>query len=197
MDQHSKSQFRTPPELGIQNHRLLVARQLNSPHADARPDPEDINLLVVHAISLPRGNYGGPFIDDLFMGCLNTSAHPSFETLRDLRVSAHLCLFRNGEIAQYVPFDHRAWHAGASSFDGRDQCNDFAIGLELEGCDDDPFTDIQYTMLGRVGQALLREYPGLTLERIAGHADIAPARKTDPGPRFEWSRALFEIEFPR
>lgn len=197
MDPHSNFQFLTPAELHVRDHRLLAARQLHSPHADMRPDPRDISLLVIHSISLPPGQYGGPFIDDLFMGRLNPSAHPSLETLRDLRVSAHLCLFRNGDIAQYVPFDHRAWHAGVSSFDGRDQCNDFAIGIELEGCDDDPFTDIQYTMLGRVGQALLRAYPGLNLERIVGHADIAPARKTDPGPCFEWPRALFEIQFPR
>ena len=170
---------------------------MNSPHADARPDPEDISLLVIHSISLPRGCYGEPFIDDLFLGRLNTAAHPSFDRLEGLRVSAHLCLFRDGGITQYVPFDHRAWHAGLSSFDGRDQCNNFSIGIELEGCDDDPFTDIQYTLLGRIGHVLLQTYPGLALERIVGHGDIAPARKTDPGPTFEWPRALFEIEFPR
>lgn len=189
--------FRPPTQLEVEEHRLLGVRQLDSPHADARPEPTDISLLVIHAISLPAGRYGGGYIDDLFMGRLDCDAHPDFETLRDVRVSAHACIFRDGSITQYVPFDRRAWHAGISSFEGRSRCNDFAVGVELEGCDDEPFTDPQYTALGRVADVLLRAYPALTFGRIVGHADIAPARKTDPGPHFDWQRALSEIEFPR
>ncbi len=162
-------------------HRLNAVRQRISPHADARPDAEDISLLVVHAIALPPDEFGGPWIDDLFMGRLNCDAHPYFAT----------------RIAQYVPFDRRAWHAGASSFEGRSDCNDFSIGIELEGGDERPFTDAQYAALGRVGDALLRAYPRLSSERIVGHADIAPGRKTDPGPHFDWPRGLAEIAFSR
>ncbi len=190
----------TPPMRMIVDaveHRLNAVRQRTSPHADARPDAEDISLLVVHAIALPPDAFGGPWIDDLFTGRLDCDACPYFATLRGVRVSAHACIFRDGSITQYVSFDRRAWHAGVSSFEGRSDCNDFSIGIELEGGDEWPFTDAQYTALGRVGDALLRAYPRLSNERIVGHADIAPGRKTDPGPHFDWPRGLAEIAFSR
>lgn len=172
----------------LATHRLDTARHRDSPHADARPDEQDISLLVIHAIALPPQTFGGPWIDDLFMGRLDCDAHPWFDGLRGLRVSAHGCIFRDGTITQYVPFNRRAWHAGKSAFEGRETCNDYSIGIELEGCDDEPFTDAQYATLGEATRALLAAYPQLSAERIAGHADIAPGRKTDPGPQFDWSR---------
>jgi AmpD protein len=182
-------------------HRIAALQWLESPHVDERPSPADISLLVIHAISLPPGELGEArnrgYIDDLFLGRLDLAAHPYFETLAGLRVSAHICIFRDGSATQYVPFDRRAWHAGESSFDGRSRCNDFAIGVELEGCDEQPFTDAQYRLLAQIAGALQRCYPAITRERIVGHADIAPARKTDPGPCFDWSRLHFEMEFPR
>lgn len=179
------------------DQRLDGVRQLHSPHADARPAGSAIDLLVIHAISLPPDHFGGPWIDDLFMGRLDCSAHPYFETLRGVRVSAHLCITRDGEVTQYVPFDQRAWHAGDSAFEGRTRCNDFSIGIELEGGDDHPYTDPQYAVLGRVCDALIRAYPDLSTQRIVGHADIAPGRKTDPGPYFDWPRLQLEATFPR
>lgn len=178
-------------------HRLRGARWLPSPHADARPDPRDIALLVVHAISLPPETFGGPWIDDLFLGHLDCEAHPYFSSLRGVRVSSHLLIRRDGSITQYVPFDRRAWHAGQSAFEGRSRCNDFSIGIELEGSDARPFEDAQYTALVRAANALLDAYPTLSRERIVGHADIAPGRKTDPGPHFDWLRFTTELEFPR
>lgn len=176
------------PAIDPQTQRLLAARQLTSVNCDARPDPSDISLLVIHAISLPPDRFGGSWIDDLFLNRLDYAAHPYFETLRELRVSAHCCIFRNGHIKQYVPFHQRAWHAGKSSYDGRERCNDFSIGIELEGCDSKPFTQAQYRRLLSVSRALLATYPGITPARIVGHSDIAPGRKTDPGPHFDWRR---------
>ena len=182
-------------------HRLEVASFLPSPHADARPDPADISLLVVHAISLPPGEVGGAgnreHISDLFLGRLDPRRHPYFEHIKDLRVSAHLCIFRDGSITQYVPFDRRAWHAGESAFDGRTRCNDFSVGVELEGADELAFEDAQYTALARTAVALMRVYPGISAERIVGHSDIAPRRKTDPGPHFDWTRLLYMLDYPR
>jgi AmpD protein len=169
-------------------HRLSGARFLASPNHDERPDPADISLLVVHAISLPPDQFGGPWIDDLFLNRLDPDAHPYFATIHTRRVSAHACIFRDGTITQYVPFDRRAWHAGESVFQGRSRCNDFSIGIELEGCDTKTFTDAQYAALAGVTRALLRSYPAITPARITGHSDIAPARKTDPGPCFDWAR---------
>ncbi|MDI3259950.1 MAG: 1,6-anhydro-N-acetylmuramyl-L-alanine amidase AmpD [Sinobacteraceae bacterium] len=168
--------------------RLAPALWTPSCHADERPDGSDISLLVVHAISLPPCEFGGPWIDDLFLGRLDCAAHPEFEKLRGLRVSAHLCIFRDGRVRQYVAFDRRAWHAGESSYAGRARCNDFSIGVELEGCDQRPFEDVQYATLAGVARALMRAYPGITAQRIAGHSEIAPGRKTDPGPFFDWAR---------
>lgn len=171
----------------IKDHLLVPCRQLASPNCGDRPDREDISLLVIHSISLPPGEYGGPWIDDLFCNRLDCSAHPYFDALKDLRVSSHLLIDRAGQVSQFVPFNLKANHAGVSSFAGRDQCNDFSIGIELEGCDDEAFTAIQYERLAAVTRLLLAAYPGITVDRIAGHADIAPGRKTDPGPSFDWS----------
>ncbi|WP_420427883.1 1,6-anhydro-N-acetylmuramyl-L-alanine amidase AmpD [Algiphilus sp.] len=178
------------------HHRLDAATVVESPHQDARPGGVgDIDTIVVHAISLPPGEYGGGWIDRLFQGDLPASAHPYFASLQGLRVSAHLCIFRDGGLHQYVGFDARAWHAGASDFDGRPRVNDFSIGIELEGCDDDGFTDAQYTALARAIRALMNAYPAITPARLVGHADIAPGRKTDPGPGFEWTRLLAELRY--
>lgn len=175
-------------------HRLRGVEFLPSPNCDARPKPADISLLVVHAISLPPGEFGGPWINRLFANCLDPAAHPYFEGLRQLEVSAHLCLFRDGRLTQYVPFNRRAWHAGKSTFAGRSRCNDFSIGIELEGCDDQPFEPVQYRVLARVARTLMNTYPRITPARIAGHSDIAPGRKTDPGPHFDWLRFTAELE---
>lgn len=177
------------PQLSVDaGHRLAAARQLPSPNHDERPDPADISLLVIHAISLPPDQFGGPWISDLFLNRLDPDAHPYFATIHTRRVSAHLCIFRDGAITQYVPFDRRAWHAGESFYEGRTRCNDFSIGIELEGCDTQPFTDAQYAALTAATRAILARYPRIGPAHITGHSDIAPARKTDPGPCFDWAR---------
>lgn len=172
--------------LKIAAGKLSSAEQKLSPHHDARPDPNDISVLVVHGISLPAGEFGQPYIDQLFMGTLDTSAHPTFDVLEGLRVSAHCVIHRDGRIVQYVPFDQRAWHAGVSHYCGRKRCNDFAIGIELEGTDTEPYTKEQYQQLAQLAAAAVRTYPALTPQRIVGHQHIAPVRKTDPGPAFDW-----------
>jgi len=156
-----------------------------SPHFDARPEEAEISLLVIHNISLPPGQFGGPWIDDLFLGRLDPEAHPFFREIEGLRVSSHFLIRRDGELVQYVPTELRAWHAGASSWKGRERCNDFSIGVELEGADDVPFAEPQYERLALLVPALTARYGALDL---AGHSDIAPGRKTDPGPWFEWER---------
>lgn len=173
--------------------RLRGARWLASPNCDARPDPSDISLLVVHAISLPPGKFGGRWIDRLFTNTLDPGAHPYFARIHQLRVSSHLLVSRRGEVRQYVEFDRRAWHAGESAFEGRQRCNDFSIGVELEGSDEQPFEPRQYRRLGEVVRALMQAFPKITPARIVGHSDIAPGRKTDPGPHFDWLRLLAEI----
>ena len=167
-----------------------------SPNQDARPDPADVSLLVVHGISLPPGEFGGPWIDALFTNRLDLGAHPYFAQLAGLRVSSHLLIRRDGAIVQYVPFGARAWHAGASAFAGRERCNDYSIGVELEGADTVPYTDAQYAALAGVARALMQAYPAITPERIAGHSDVAPGRKTDPGPAFDWPRFRASIAGP-
>jgi len=167
--------------------RVLGARQVNSPHWDERPAGTPVSLLVVHCISLPPGQFGGPYIDQLFTGRLAACEHPYFEPIAALRVSAHLLIRRDGELVQYVPLDKRAWHAGVSCFEGRERCNDFSIGIELEGTDDSPYTEFQYACLARVTRALMRRYPDISPQQIVGHADIAPGRKTDPGSGFDWA----------
>lgn len=172
----------------IQNHWLTGARLVPSPNVSDRVADTPIDLVVIHNISLPPGQFGGCWIDDLFCNRLDPEAHPYFATIADLRVSAHLLIDREGKVTQYVPFDRKAWHAGQSAYLGRSACNDFSIGIELEGCDDQNFTDAQYERLTDVLRTLLAHYPTLTAEAIVGHSDIAPGRKTDPGPCFDWQR---------
>lgn len=170
----------------INDHLLSPARQLPSPNHGDRPPGEEISLLVIHNISLPPGEYGGPYIDDLFCNRLDCDAHPFFDDLRELKVSSHLLINRQGGVTQYVPFNLKAHHAGQSCFEDRTQCNDYSIGIELEGCDTEAFTDKQYQRLTEVTRLLLATYQAITPARIVGHSDIAPDRKTDPGPCFDW-----------
>ncbi|MGM0633705.1 MAG: 1,6-anhydro-N-acetylmuramyl-L-alanine amidase AmpD [Pseudomonadota bacterium] len=175
-------------ELTVHQHRLSGVRQLDSPNQAERPAGVEPELLVIHNISLPPGEFGGCHIDELFLNRLDPGEHPFFSQIATLRVSAHLLIDRAGVITQYVPFDRMAWHAGQSCYRGRERCNEFSIGIELEGCDDRPFTDIQYARLTRVTAVLMAQYPALSPQRITGHSDIAPGRKTDPGPHFDWAR---------
>jgi AmpD protein len=165
-------------------------RVVESPNQDERPPGTEITLLVVHAISLPPGQYGGDSIDRLFTNRLDPDAHPYFREIADLRVSSHFLIRRDGELVQFVPVARRAWHAGASSWRGRERCNDFSIGVELEGTDDAEFTAAQYDRLTALIGALRAELP---LRDIAAHSEIAPGRKTDPGPGFDWPRLLAQI----
>lgn len=178
----------TPLKIAVPTGLLAGVRQVLSPHFNARPADARLELIVIHGISLPPGEFGGPWIDRLFTGDLPPDAHPYFQAIAHNPVSSHLLIRRDGEITQYVPFGERAWHAGQSSYQGRAGCNDFSIGIELEGTDELPYTDAQYEQLAAVVEVLLRTYPSLSAERIAGHSDIAPGRKTDPGPAFDWSR---------
>lgn len=171
--------------LMIKDHWLTVARRVPSPHYNERPEGVSPRLLVVHNISLPPGEFGGPYIDQLFTGTLSAQEHPYFAKIADLRVAAHCLIRREGEIVQYVPFDKRAWHAGQSTYQDVDNCNDFSIGIELEGTDDLPYTEQQYQALTSITQSLIDNY-ALAKENITGHSDIAPGRKTDPGPAFDW-----------
>lgn len=161
-------------------------RRIKSPNCDKRPVHTNISLIVIHGISLPPRQYGHHHIDQLFTNTLNPDQHPYFREIEKLRVSAHLLIDRTGSLTQYVPFHMRAWHAGESVFAGCPACNDYSIGIELEGCDDEPYEPPQYLKLGAVVKALMAAYPAITMERITGHSDIAPQRKTDPGPAFDW-----------
>ncbi|MFQ5519168.1 MAG: 1,6-anhydro-N-acetylmuramyl-L-alanine amidase AmpD [Mariprofundus sp.] len=161
-------------------------RQLNSPHQNARPDDTPVELIVLHAISLPPGEFETLYIDDLFMGRLDCSAHPSFESLNGLRVSAHFVVDRRGGMTQFVPCESRAWHAGVSEWQGRESCNDFAIGIEMIGDEQRPFTSAQYRETARLCRVLMSRYPAITSEQIVGHQDIAPGRKWDPGKQWNW-----------
>jgi AmpD protein len=167
---------------------LPGAIQQPSPNQDERPADCGIDLLVIHNISLPPGEFGGPWIDHLFLNRLDPTIHPFFRDIYQLRVSCHLLIRRDGRLIQYVPLNKRAWHAGESNFCGRQQCNDFSIGIELEGTDDQPYTDAQYVTLCHVTGDILSRFPEITTDRIVGHSDIAPGRKTDPGPAFDWRR---------
>lgn len=167
---------------------LHPARHLLSPNFNQRPHADDISLLVIHCISLPPGQYGGDAIERFFTNTLDPEEHPYFVTIATLTVSAHLLIRRDGQVTQFVSFDARAWHAGQSQFEGRENCNDFSIGIELEGADSDLYTDAQYATLVSVTKAIQREYPAITRDRITAHSTIAPTRKTDPGPGFDWGR---------
>ncbi|MDH5369374.1 MAG: 1,6-anhydro-N-acetylmuramyl-L-alanine amidase AmpD [Gammaproteobacteria bacterium] len=162
------------------------ARQQPSPNCDSRPEESDIGLIVIHGISLPPGKFGDDYIDQLFCNKLNPEEHPYFKEISGLKVSSHLLVRRDGEVVQYVPLHKRAWHAGVSSYKNRECCNDFSIGIELEGEDETPYTDIQYQILSKIIKSLINTYPALNQETIVGHSDIAPGRKTDPGTAFDW-----------
>ncbi len=168
-------------ERGIAN----LARQVRSPNHDARPARTEVNLVVVHGISLPPGAFGGDGIERLFTNRLDPAAHPYYATVVHLRVSAHFLIRRDGALVQFVRCGDRAWHAGVSTWRGHEHCNDFSIGVELEGSDEIRYTAPQYTMLARLVKALRRRYP---IADVAGHSDVAAGRKTDPGPAFDWAR---------
>jgi AmpD protein len=176
--------------------RLPGVRQVDSPNCDDRPPGQAPELVVVHGISLPPGEFGGPWIDALFTNALPQDAHPYFATLAGLRVSAHLLVRRDGTAVQYVPFQRRAWHAGASQWRGRERCNDFSIGIELEGTDATAYAPVQYAVLAQVVAALCRAYPTLSADALVGHSDVAPGRKSDPGIAFDWPllRALLRYD---
>jgi len=169
---------------------FIGARRIDSPNQDERPVGEEIRLVVLHAISLPPDEFGGEGIIDLFTNRLDPAGHPYYRDIHHLRVSAHFLIRRDGELIQFVSCDSRAWHAGVSRWRGRERCNDFSIGIELEGCDDLPFAEAQYPVLARLLTDLHRRYPDLA---VTGHSDIARGRKTDPGPCFDWRR----VPFPR
>lgn len=179
--------------MNIQQHLLVEARQVPSPNYNERPPAMAPELIVIHCISLPPGQYGGAHIERFFQNVLGVDEHPYFETIAGLQVSSHLLIRRDGEVVQFVPFDKRAWHAGQSCYEGRDNCNDFSIGIELEGTDDSAYESIQYDRLKQVIESLLREYPTLKPGAIVGHSDIAPGRKTDPGPGFDWAQLRKEL----
>lgn len=162
-------------------------RHAASPNRDARPPGMAVEVVIIHAISLPEGRYGGPDVERLFMNTLDTGAG-HYPDLRTLRVSAHVFIRREGEVVQFVSFEDRAWHAGVSRCEGRERVNDFSVGIELEGTDHGPFEDAQYRSLQAVSEALIRRYPAITSERLYGHSQIAPGRKTDPGAFFDWVR---------
>ena len=173
--------------------QLIGARQIASPNYNQRPEQTEIQLLVVHNISLPPSQFGGGYIEQFFQNQLDWSVHPYFQTIEGMQVSTHLLILRTGEVLQFVNFNDRAWHAGRSTYLAKKECNDYSIGIELEGSDDTPFEEVQYTVLAEVIGVLQAAYPKI-LQHLAGHSDIAPGRKTDPGPFFDWAkiRALIQ-----
>ncbi len=184
MTSAAAQKYSISPGVGL----IRPAVQCPSPYQDDRPGGAEPELIVIHGISLPPGEFGGDYIEALFTNCLDWNAHPYFSEIEGLQVSAHLLLRRNGDLLQFVPFGRRAWHAGDSQFRGRSCCNDFSIGIELEGTDDTPYSDEQYMNLVPVISAICESYPQITARHIAGHCDISPGRKTDPGPAFDWLR---------
>ncbi len=173
----------------IDSGLMLGVRQVASPNFDGRPPGVEADLIVVHGISLPPGEFGGPWIDRLFTNTLPAEIHPYFAEVCSLRVSSHLVVQRDGTVTQYVRFTDRAWHAGVSVYEGREACNDFSVGVELEGTDTLEYEPVQYRALAEVVAALCAAYPRLSSQRMAGHSDISPGRKTDPGPAFDWPHA--------
>jgi N-acetyl-anhydromuramoyl-L-alanine amidase len=161
---------------------------MSFPQCQSAPSGTSTSLLVIHNISLPPGEFGTGCVQKFFTNQLDSSLHPYFDTIAELQVSAHIFIERTGNIIQFVPFDARAWHAGASSFRGVANCNDYSIGIELEGCDDIAYTDAQYEALAGLAREILVAYPDITPDRIVGHNQIAPERKTDPGEAFDWAR---------
>ena len=182
MNGSMQSSFDVDPATGL----LRRVRQVLSPHCDERPAGMEPELIVVHGISLPPGEFGGPAIEQLFTGGLDPAGHPYYREVAGLRVSAHLLVRRDGTVLQFVPFGLRAWHAGVSSWQGRPACNDYSVGIELEGTDDGAYEPAQYQALAALIRSLCAAYPALSGERVMGHSDIAPGRKSDPGPAFDW-----------
>jgi N-acetyl-anhydromuramoyl-L-alanine amidase len=176
-------------QVDLESGLMRGARQVPSPNYDARPPGVEADLIVVHGISLPPGDFGGPWIEQLFLNTLPLDMHPYFAEIGELRVSSHLLVARDGALTQFVKFTDRAWHAGQSSYNGRAACNDFSIGVELEGVDTLDYEAAQYDTLAEVVSALCDAYPRLSTDRVVGHSDISPGRKTDPGPAFDWERA--------
>ncbi len=172
--------------INLETGLINGVRYLPSPNADQRPDDTAIDLLVIHAISLPPNEFQGDAVADFFTNQLETTHHPYYQQIAGLKVSAHVFIRRDGRLLQFVPFHLRAWHAGVSAFAGRNNCNDFSIGIELEGCDELPFEMVQYQQLLTLTDSIRATYPKITKSRIIGHSDIAPGRKTDPGPQFDW-----------
>ena len=173
-------------ELDKKKDWIKNIRRVKSPNFDERPADVPVSLVVIHGISLPPGHYGGGYIDQLFTNSLDPDKHPYFREIEHLKVAPHLMINRKGALTQYVPFNKRAWHAGRSEFEGCPECNDYSIGIELEGCDDEAYEEPQYLKLAAVVKKLMQEWPGITRARIKGHSDVAPGRKTDPGPAFDW-----------
>ena len=184
------SEFTVNPETGL----ISPARQCLSPNRDLRPAEASLDMIVIHGISLPPGQFGGGEIEALFLNELNWDAHPYFDEIRGMQVSAHLLIRRDGELVQFVPLTERAWHAGESSFRGRACCNDFSVGIELEGEDETPYDERQYAVLPAVLRAVTAAYPQITAHEIAGHCDVSPGRKSDPGPAFDWPRLYDALE---
>ena len=176
------------PLFTVTDHRVDQADFIQSPNFSDRPEEVEPSLLVIHNISLPPGEFGGPFIIDFFQNKLDISKHSFFEEIADLQVSSHLFVDREGHLIQFVDLNKKAWHAGISEFEGQKECNDFSIGIELEGTDTDSYSDKQYLSLINLTNCLMETYPGISTERIVGHSDIAPSRKTDPGESFDWNR---------
>ncbi len=170
------------------NHKLVAVEQLNSPNFNERPENCPVDMVVVHNIALPPGEFGGPYIAQLFLNQLDINAHPHFRVLAGLKVASHVVIYRDGSVQQFVSFDKRAWHAGVSSYQGRNECNDFSIGIELEGSENVPYPDIQYQKLAIIIHSLMQSYPHISRNRIVGHRDISPGRKTDPGLNFDWPK---------
>jgi N-acetyl-anhydromuramoyl-L-alanine amidase len=175
--------------IDVESGLMQGVRQIVSPNRDLRPPGVEADLIVVHGISLPPGEYGGAWIDRLFTNTLPAEVHPYFAEVCSLRVSSHVVVGREGAVTQYVKFTERAWHAGKSIYQGREACNDFSVGIELEGTDTTPYEAAQYQALAEVVAALCVAYPRLSADRLVGHNDISPGRKTDPGPAFDWPRA--------
>ncbi|MFC6167055.1 1,6-anhydro-N-acetylmuramyl-L-alanine amidase AmpD [Acinetobacter terrestris] len=179
------------PSFQVIDGQLIGARQVPSPNYNQRPEHTEIQLVVVHNISLPPSQFGGGYIEQFFQNQLDWSKHPYFQSIEGMQVSTHLLILRTGEVLQFVNFNDRAWHAGRSTYLAKKECNDYSIGIELEGSDDQPFEEMQYNILAQVIATLQATYPKI-LQHLAGHSDIAPGRKTDPGPFFDWpkTRAL-------
>ncbi|TCH64599.1 1,6-anhydro-N-acetylmuramyl-L-alanine amidase AmpD [Acinetobacter sp. ANC 4862] len=181
------------PSFQVIDGQLIGARQVASPNYNQRPEQTEIQLVVVHNISLPPSQFGGGYIEQFFQNQLDWSKHPYFQSIEGMQVSTHLLILRTGEVLQFVNFNDRAWHAGRSSYLAKKECNDYSIGIELEGSDDQPFEEVQYSVLAEVIATLQAAYPKI-LQHLAGHSDIAPGRKTDPGPYFDWPKTRAFIQ---